>query len=188
MRVIAGSARSLRLTAPKGMEVRPTTDRIKETLFNIISADIYDCSFLDLFCGSGAIGIEALSRGASKAVFIDESKTSCDCTLKNLEFTRLGDKAKVIRMDAVSAVTKLRNEGARFDIIFLDPPYDKELEKTVLEQKAFCDILNEDGFVIVEASSETAFDYAGSCGLEVYREKVYGSNKHVFMRKGTKTI
>ena len=90
-------------------------------------------------------------------------------------------------MDAVLAVGRLRNEGAGFDIIFLDPPYDKELEKTVLEQKAFYDILNEDGFVIVEASAGTGFDYADRVGLTVYREKVYGSNKHVFLRKGIQT-
>ena len=187
MRVIAGSARSLRLTAPKGLDVRPTTDRIKETLFNIISSDVYDCRFLDLFCGSGAIGTEALSRGAAKAVFVDESRISCECTKKNLEFTKLIDRARIYRMDAVSAVGRLRNEGERFDIIFLDPPYDKELEKTVLEQKAFYDILNEDGFVIVEASAATEFDYADRIGLSVYREKVYGSNKHVFLRKGIQT-
>ena len=185
MRVIAGSARSLKLTAPKGLEVRPTTDRIKETLFNIISADIYGCSFLDLFCGSGAIGIEALSRGAQNAVFVDESRTSADCTIANLKFTRLEKNAEVIRSDAVSGIRRLKSENRHFDIIFMDPPYDRELEKTVLEQEAFCDILNEDGIVIVEASSSTDFEYAGECGLDVYREKVYGSNKHVFLRKKT---
>ena len=182
MRVIAGSARSLKLTAPKGLAVRPTTDRIKETLFNIISADIYGCSFLDLFCGSGAIGIEALSRGAKEAVFVDESPVSIECTKSNLAFTRLAGNADVIRSDSVSAVRRLSNEKRRFDIIFMDPPYDKELEKQVLEQEAFCDILNEDGIVSVEADTNTAFDYTDECGLTVYREKVYGSNKHVFLR------
>ena len=183
MRVIAGSARSLRLKTPKGNEVRPTTDRIKETLFNIISPGLYDCFFLDLFCGSGGIGIEALSRGASHAVFVDESRTSLDCTLDNLNFTRLADRAELMRMNAVDAVNMLRLMKQSFDIIFMDPPYDKELEKTVLEQKAFYDILNEEGFVIVEASAATSFDYAESIGFEVFREKSYGSNKHIFLRK-----
>ncbi|MCR5324811.1 MAG: 16S rRNA (guanine(966)-N(2))-methyltransferase RsmD [Lachnospiraceae bacterium] len=185
MRVIAGTARSLRLSAPKGLEVRPTTDRIKETLFNIIRDDVNDCCFLDLFCGSGAIGIEALSRGAKKSVFVDASKTSIECTRKNLEFTKLLEKAKIMHTDAISALNRLKSENEAFDIIFLDPPYDKELEKSVLEQKAFYDILNEDGIVIVEASVNTDFSYADDSGLVIYREKVYGSNKHVFLRKKT---
>ena len=183
MRVIAGSARSLKLKTPAGMNVRPTTDRIKETLFNIISPEVYGCTFLDLFCGSGAIGIEALSRGAEKAVFVDEDRTSCRFTEENLAFTKLAGKAEVLRSDARFITDTLKGWGMKFDIVFLDPPYDKGFEKTVLEQASFCDILNNDGIVIVESSVSTEFDYAGECGLEVYREKVYGSNKHVFLRK-----
>ena len=183
MRVIAGSAKSLKLKTPAGMSVRPTTDRIKETLFNILSPDVYGSVFLDLFCGSGAIGIEALSRGASKAVFVDDSKVSCEYTKSNLVFTKLDQSAEVMRADAGSAVNMLRNRGMVFDIIFLDPPYDEKLEKAVLEQKSFCDILSDEGIVVVEASADTGFEYAEAAGLEVYREKVYGSNKHVFLRK-----
>jgi len=183
MRVIAGSARSLKLTAPKGLEVRPTTDRIKETLFNILSNDIYDCRFLDLFCGSGAIGIEALSRGARSAVFVDMSRTSLECTKANLEHTKLADRAEIISSDAVSAVSRLASAGRRFDIIFMDPPYNAEHEKNVLERGRLCDILEEDGIIIIEASAETDFEYAQACGLEISRIKSYGSNKHVFLRK-----
>ena len=183
MRVIAGSARSLKLTAPEGLEVRPTTDRIKETLFNILSPDIYGCRFLDLFCGSGAIGIEALSRGARKAVFVDNNTKSLECTRKNLMFTKLADGAEVIKSDSVSVINRLKIENRRFDIIFMDPPYDRGFEKSVLEQEAFCDILDEDGIVIIEASADTGFGYIEGCGLEIYREKSYGSNKHVFLRK-----
>ena len=183
MRVIAGIARSLKLKTPAGMNVRPTTDRIKETLFNILSPDIYGCTFLDLFCGSGAIGIEALSRGAERAVFVDDNRTSCQFANDNLVFTKLVDKAEVIRADARFASDTLKSRGLQFDIVFLDPPYDKGFEKTVLEQASFCDILKNDGIVIVECSASTEFDYSEDCGLEVYREKVYGSNKHVFLRK-----
>ena len=182
MRVIAGSARSLKLTAPKGFDVRPTTDRIKETLFNIISSDIYDCSFLDLFCGSGAIGIEALSRGAGHAVFVDESRISLDCTRANLEHTRLMDKADIIRSDALAATARLAAEGRRFDIIFMDPPYDRNLEKNILERGRLCDILEEEGIIIIEASAATDIGYADAAGFAIYREKCYGSNKHVFLK------
>ena len=182
MRVIAGSARSLKLTAPDGLKVRPTTDRIKETLFNIISSDLYDCAFLDLFCGSGAIGIEALSRGADRAVFVDDSSVSCECTRKNLEHTKLAARAEIIRCDAARALTRLAVRGDRFDIIVMDPPYNCNLEKSVLEEKHICDILNSEGYIIVEADSGTSFEYVESLGFEVYREKSYGSNKHVFLR------
>lgn len=183
MRVIAGSARSLKLKTPAGMSVRPTTDRIKETLFNILSPNVYGSTFLDMFCGSGAIGIEALSRGAEKAVFIDDSKVSIQYTNDNLRFTKLDTKAEVLRCDARFSADTLKSRGLVFDIIFLDPPYDKEYEKTVLEQASFCDILKDDGIVIVESGVSTEFNYVSKCGLEIYREKIYGSNKHVFLRK-----
>ncbi|MCR5685045.1 MAG: 16S rRNA (guanine(966)-N(2))-methyltransferase RsmD [Lachnospiraceae bacterium] len=182
MRVIAGTARSLKLTAPKGLEVRPTTDRIKETLFNILSPDIYDAVFLDLFCGSGAIGIEALSRGASECVFVDNSPASLDCTRANLEHTRLDGRAHVIRGEAAGVISRLAAEK-KYDVVFMDPPYGKQLEKQVLEQMAVHDILSGDGIVIVEADTATEFDYLPELGFEAYRVKSYGSNKHVFIRK-----
>ena len=183
MRVIAGSARSLKLSAPKGLEVRPTTDRIKETLFNIIRDHIYDCCFLDLFCGSGAIGIEALSRGARSAVFADNSRVSCECTRNNLIHTKLDDRAEILCRDAVSAVDRLAVDRKRFDIIFMDPPYGRELEKELLVRSRICDILEDDGFIVIEADRDTDFDYTSECGLTVFREKCYGSNKHIFLKK-----
>ena len=181
MRVIAGTARSLKLSAPKGTDVRPTTDRIKETLFNILSPMIYDTRFLDLFCGSGGIGIEALSRGAAHCVFVDNSQVSIECTKANLEHTKLADRARIIRGEADGVIRRLADEP--FDMVFMDPPYGKLLEKKVLEQMAVYDILAEDGTVIVEADAETEFDYLEGLGFEAYRVKSYGSNKHVFIRK-----
>ena len=100
MRVIAGSARRLRLKTIDGMETRPTTDRIKETLFNMIHDDLYGCAFLDLFAGSGGIGIEALSRGAKSAVFVEKDKRAASCIRENLAATRLADRALVMCCDA----------------------------------------------------------------------------------------
>ncbi|MBO7354050.1 MAG: 16S rRNA (guanine(966)-N(2))-methyltransferase RsmD [Lachnospiraceae bacterium] len=184
MRVIAGTCRSLRLKTPPGEDVRPTTDRIKETLFNIISARIPGADFLDLFCGCGGIGIEALSRGAASSVFVDSSDVSLRYTRDNLEFTKLKDRAEVIRADAAGAISRLFTEGRRFDIIFMDPPYSKGLEKSVLQEIANYNLLKEDGIIIVEAKSDTDFSYVDGLGLEITREKLYGSNKHMFITIG----
>ena len=127
MRVISGSARGLKLKAPEGLNTRPTTDRIKESLFNIIAADLYDICFLDLFGGSGGIGIEALSRGARKAYFADSSRKSIDIINDNLKRARLDSKAVVMNCDFRQALNRIKAEGEKFDIVFLDPPYNTTL-------------------------------------------------------------
>ena len=132
MRVIAGSARSLRLKTLDGMDTRPTTDRIKETLFNMIGPSMFDCVFLDLFAGSGGIGIEALSRGAREAVFVENNPKAMMCVKDNLKFTKLEGKAVTLTTDVMNALYKLEGEKV-FDYIFLDPPYDRGFEKRVLE-------------------------------------------------------
>ena len=181
MRVIAGSKRSLRLKTPPGDNVRPTTDRIKETLFNIINPRIYDCDFLDLFCGSGAIGIEALSRGANSCVFVDSSNESLRYVKDNLKFTDLEADATVFRSDAAGFIRDLFTSGRRFDIVFMDPPYSNGLEKKVLEEISRYNILREDGVIIVEAAADTDFSYLNELGFTLLREKTYGSNKHLFI-------
>lgn len=186
MRVIAGTARSLKLETPPGLDVRPTTDRIKETLFNIINNHLYGCDFLDLFSGSGAIGIEALSRGADTAAFVDNSAVSLEYVRKNLEHTHLAGKAEVIRSDAVSAIKRLASQNRSFDIIFMDPPYDHELEKAALQAVSECNILKENGIVIIEALENTDFAYVEDMDFDLYRTKSYGSNKHVFLERRQK--
>ena len=122
MRVIAGSARRLLLKTVDGMETRPTTDRIKETLFNMLQNDLYGARFLDLFAGSGAIGIEALSRGAKEAVFVDKGDGQISCIRENLKTTHLEEKARVMSGDVSEAVRKLDRDGKSFDYIFMDSP------------------------------------------------------------------
>lgn len=183
MRVISGSARSLKLKTLEGLDTRPTTDRIKETLFNMIQNNIYDCSFLDLFAGSGAIGIEALSRGAQECVFVDNNQKAVDVIDDNLEFTKLKDNATVLGKSYEMAIAMLESKNEVFDVVFMDPPYDKGLEKNVLELLAKSVIINNDTIVIVEASLDTDFDYLDSLGFEIYREKLYKTNKHIFIRK-----
>lgn len=128
MRVIAGSAKSIRLKTPVGLSTRPTTDRIKETLFNMISPYLCDCCFLDLFSGSGAIGIEALSRGARSAVFVEQNANAIACIYENLKNTRLETWAKVIKGDVFHVLRMLEGKYV-FDCIFMDPPYNMEYEK-----------------------------------------------------------
>ncbi len=182
MRVIAGSAKRLQLKTVEGMETRPTTDRIKETLFNMISPYIYDSVFLDLFSGSGGIGIEALSRGAKEAVFVEKNPKAMACIKENLQYTKLNKKAMTMTKDVMTALYQLEGEKV-FDYIFMDPPYNQELEKTVLTYLAESSLVYEDTVIIVEASLETDFDYLEELGLRMIKTKEYKTNKHVFIEK-----
>ena len=182
MRVIAGSAKRLQLKTVEGMDTRPTTDRIKETLFNMISAYLADSNFLDLFSGSGAIGIEALSRGAAYAVFVEQSKKAMECIKENLKYTKLNDRAQFYETDVINALSRL--EGTKtFDYIFMDPPYNQLHEKRVLEYLSNSTLLSDDGIIIVEASLETDFSYVEELGFSIIKEKEYKTNKHIFLEK-----
>lgn len=182
MRVIAGTARHLPLKTPEGMDTRPTTDRIKETLFNILNQQVFGCRFLDLFSGSGAIGIEALSRGAEKVWFVEQNKKAADCIRQNLEFTKLSDKAVLLQMDVIRALTGLSSEQS-FDLIFMDPPYNRELEKEVLTVLANSNLVDEHTLIVVEGSLETSFDYLEDLGYRLKKYKKYKTNAHIFIEK-----
>ena len=182
MRVIAGEAKRLRLVAPKGMDTRPTSDKIKETLFNILAPDLYDAAFLDLFAGSGGIGIEALSRGASKCAFIEKDKEAVKCIRTNLETTRLTDRADVYPVDVLSFLHNLKS-NQKYDIVFMDPPYKVGLEKSVLAILAGCDITTDDAMIICESAIDTDYSFADELGFDITRIKEYKNNKHVFLRK-----
>lgn len=182
MRVIAGSAKRLQLKTVPGFDTRPTTDRIKETLFNMIAPWIPGSSFLDLFAGSGGIGIEALSRGAKEAVFVEKNPKAVSCIKDNLTHTKLDDKASVITSDVLSALNRL-NGHKEFDYIFMDPPYDQLLEKAVLEYLANSNLLYRDAVIIVEASLDTEFDYLEDLGFSIIKEKEYKTNKHTFIER-----
>lgn len=182
MRVIAGTRKSLPLKTVPGMNTRPTTDRIKETLFNMLQPYLPGCRFLDLFAGSGGIGIEALSRGAESAVFVEQNKKAASCIRDNLKFTKLEEQAQVLMTDARAAVGILGGQGP-FGIIFMDPPYDRDLEKEVLLLLSESGCVGPDTLILVEASLHTDFSYLGSCGYLVEKEKRYKTNKHMFLRR-----
>ena len=148
MRVITGSARGRRLKTPESYDIRPTTDNVKEAVFNILQFDVEGRRVLDLFAGTGQLGIEALSRGADSAVFVDHDRTAVQIVKDNLK--TCGLSGTVLCADAL---TYLRKCG-RFDLIFIDPPYDSGLYDSVLETINQVDILSEGGIIIVEARRE----------------------------------
>ncbi len=157
MRVIAGSARRLLLKTPEGMDTRPTTDRIKETLFNMLMPNLPGAVFVDLFSGSGGIGIEALSRGAAKAYFVESSPKAVACITDNVEHTHFTDKAVILKQDVFAAIRGSIRDTA--DVVFLDPPYNQEYDKRVLELLKDALFVSEDTLIVVEAALKTEFDY-----------------------------
>ncbi len=182
MRVIAGTRRSLKLAVPEGLEVRPTQDRIKETLFNIIQNEVPGSVFVDLFAGSGGIGIEALSRGAKRAYFVDNGKKAAECIVKNLTATRFLEEAVLLKQDALFALNGSIREHA--DILFMDPPYRQGAEREVLALLAASDIpADRDTLLIVEAALDTETDYLPALGYDIIRQKRYKTNQHIFLRK-----
>ncbi len=183
MRVIAGKARHLILRTPKGSHVRPTTDRIKETLFNMIQMRIQGSRFLDLFAGSGGIGIEALSRGADFCVFCDTDREALACIRSNLATTGFAERSAVLAGDYSRTLNRLRNKEP-FDIIFMDPPYGNDLEINALKMVESGHILAPDGLVILETPADQDIRNDMPDGMHITKEKVYKSNKHIFIEQG----
>ena len=187
MRIIAGIRKGMLIKTIEGESTRPTRDMVREALFSILTNEINNSKFLDLFAGSGGIGIEALSRGANGAVFVDNNKKAVDIINSNLAFTKLADKALVINSDANMAIGVCERQNKKFDIVFMDPPYNKEYEKQVLKRIANSSIISEDTLIIVEASLETNFSYVTELGMNIRKEKLYKTNKHVFLELSQNT-
>ena len=181
MRVIAGTARRLLLKTPEGMDTRPTTDRIKETLFNMLMPYLPGAVFLDLFSGSGGIGIEAISRGAKKAYFVEDSQKAINCITENVEHTHFEEQAVILKQDVFAALRgNIRDD---IDVIFMDPPYEQQYEKKVLEILKDSSYVTEDTLIGGEASKDTDFSYVSNLGYTITKEKVYKTNKHVFIKR-----
>ena len=181
MRVIAGTARSLPLKAPEGLETRPTTDRIKETLFNVIQNEVPGSVFVDLFSGSGAIGIEAISRGANKAYFVENAPAALQCIVQNLQFTKFTNRAIVVKQDAVLALPGIHEK--HLDVIFMDPPYGQGHVERVLSALKNLPCVDEETLIIAEEARNEDFSFASEQGFRIVKEKIYKNNKHVFLRK-----
>ena len=155
MRIIAGEMRSRRLKAPEGMDTRPTADKVKDALFSILLRHVPGARVLDLYAGSGALSLEAISRGAASAVLADCSQKACKIIAENIESLGCQDRARLLRQGDSAALALLKKEGAQFDLIFLDPPYRMNMSDVCarLEKEG---ILSEDGIIIVEHDKENA--------------------------------
>jgi 16S rRNA (guanine966-N2)-methyltransferase len=150
MRIIAGKYRGRRLRAPRGRRIRPTSDRIRESLFNIIGNDICGHQIVDIYAGTGALGIEALSRGAQHAVFIDNHPLSLDCVRANIAPLNNADQWDIIRWDAGSSLRCLTGLDRRFGYAFIDPPYNKGLAAKTLRNLLACDVMAPGGLIVLE--------------------------------------
>ena len=184
MRVISGTAGRVRLVAPRSL-ARPSTDRLREALFAILGERVLEATVLDLFAGSGSQGIEALSRGASQAVFVDEDRAAVAALQRNLERTRLRSRAQIVAREVFAWMESCRE---RFDLAFADPPYakaegDRDLAGRLLLERAFRDLVKRDGLVIVE-TNQTAPPQHAAAWRPVDRRRYGRSHLHFFAPEG----
>ncbi|MDY4182158.1 16S rRNA (guanine(966)-N(2))-methyltransferase RsmD [Pseudoflavonifractor sp. HCP28S3_F10] len=180
MRVITGTARGRKLRELPGMETRPTTDKVKESIFNIIQFDIEGRRVLDLFGGTGQLGIEALSRGAAHCTFVDLRREAAAVIRENLQVTRLADQARVVQGDSLSFLASCRE---KFDLILLDPPYASGLLEKAVKEAAAIDILTENGIMVCESAADQVLP-ALEAPYEKGREYRYGKIKITLYRRG----
>ena len=179
MRVITGKARGVVLKTPEGMQTRPTADRVKEALFSIIQFDIPGCKVLDLFGGTGQLGIEAWSRGASSAVFVDASDAACKLIRENLRRTKLEAEGRVVRSDYMDF---LKNCREKFDIILLDPPYAEVFLENSLNFITEIDILQTNGIIVTERALDKELLFAPD-GFSRSKDYKYGNTLITLYRK-----
>ena len=179
MRVITGIARGVNLKTPEGISTRPTADRVKEALFSIINFDVPNASVLDLFGGTGQLGIEALSRGAKSAVFVDSGESACKLIKENLRRTKLEENGRVIRSDYLRYLSTCRD---KFDIVFLDPPYAEEFLENSIKRISEIDILQSNGIIVCERplGKELPWEIPGFTRSKDYK---YGSILLTLYRK-----
>ena len=174
MRIIAGKYRSRIIEMPRGRKTRPTQDRVREAVFNIIREIVPGSTVLDLYAGSGAFGIEALSRGALVSLFVDNNSNCVTAIKSNLSVLgALAENAQVLKRDAVRAIEDLKKEGKKFDIIFLDPPYHKDMVKNCLIKIDACDILSKRGFLVAEHHAKDAVPDA-LLNIVLFKTRHYG--------------
>jgi len=182
MRIIAGEMRSRRLKAPEGMDTRPTADKVKEALFSILLRHVPGARVLDLYAGSGALSLEALSRGARSAVLADKSKKACQVIRENIQTLEYSDRARLLAMDDHTALTLLRKEGAQFDLVFLDPPYRMvEAYADALLRLNSMGCISEDTLIVMERMKATPVSVPD--GFESVDVRFYGETAVEFVKK-----
>ena len=184
MRVISGKARGKKLISPESEVTRPTLDRVKEAMFNKIQFQVKNATCLDLFAGTGALGIEALSRGAKETVFCDELPETIKVIKKNIEITRNLENSIIINKDYNLALESLKSQNKKFDIIFLDPPYKTNLATMALQKIIMSNLLTEDGIIIIETDDiKKKEEILKLKNIQIFDERKYGSVWLIFIRK-----
>ena len=179
MRIISGSRRGQKLIEFDGMDIRPTTDRVRESIFNLIQEFIYQSSVLDLFSGSGALSFESLSRGANSAVCVDIDKRSVNVICENAKRLKFSENITILNDSAESFIKKHNN---KFDIIFLDPPYNKGFIKPVISDILKENILEDDGIIVLE--SDSIDDHGDMEGLSILKERRHGRTFVTIYQRG----
>ena len=183
MRVISGKARGKKLVSLEGLNTRPTLDRVKEALFNKIQFEILDKKILDLFAGSGALGIEAISRGAKSATFCDNSREAIKVIKTNIENTNNINNSTIINKDFIEALEKLEKENKKFDIIFLDPPYKTDFAEKAIKKIIDSNLLSKEGIIILETDDIKKEETIQNEGIEIFDKREYGRVILIFIRK-----
>lgn len=181
LRIIAGDAKGRRLLSPQGRETRPTSDKVKESIFNILGDRVPDAEVLDLFAGTGNLGLEAISRGAKSSVFIDINRESIKIIHENIKLLKYEEYCEVYNNDSFSALNILGRRGIRFDIIFVDPPYHKDIVPRVLDKIIETSVLKEYGIIVAEHDSRDEVPDRAS-NLIRYKSSVYGDTTISFYK------
>ena len=185
MRIIGGKNRGTKLFTLDGFDTRPTLDRVKEPLFSILNFDIVDSVVLDLFAGSGALGLEAISRGAKEAVLCDSSKNAIHVIEQNVKKTRNESNIKIINQDYLKTLESLKEQEYKFDIVFLDPPYKTDFAEKASERIIEFDLLNENGIIIIETDrKKEVVENINKMNLfNIIDERKYGRAELIFLKK-----
>lgn len=184
MRVISGVARGTKLESIEGLETRPTLDRVKESLFNIIQNRIENSVVLDLFAGSGAIGIEFISRGSEKVYFCEKSHEATKMIKKNLKKTKFENKSEIFEKDYKKCLELLGKSQVKLDIIYIDPPYKLDLAGKAVEQIIFLGLLRQDGIIIIETDEKDRdLKEVEKLEVEVYDLRKYGRANLIFLSR-----
>lgn len=182
MRIISGICRGRKLTPLEGLDIRPTSDRIRETVFNILGTRVKNARVLDLFAGTGALGLEALSRGASHAVFVDVSAAACRTIRQNIDRCRFSGQTDLIQQDLFFPLHDPAVTTRCFDLIFMDPPYDREYIKKIVEKQTIAAILSDSGIIVAEHATKERLSFPLN-GLDIFRQKKYSRTTISFLTR-----
>ncbi len=185
MRIVGGAAKSRRIYSPPKSKIRPTSDGIKESLFNMLR-DVSGKSFLDLFAGSGGVGLEALSRGAAKVVFVEKSPVMISAIKRNLKELGLGGQSEILEIEAAKGIKQLRKRGETFDFLFADPPYEKGLVEEIFLWLDQADIVASDGVVIIQHSIREDVKIKHTDNFTLTDQRRYGDTLISFLKRTAK--